>query len=699
MTTPMNKGPQDGGPGGEVPGGTGPAASGGANGATGSGAADGAAPKIAVSDSQTAAARRGPAGPGRFMGGQGAEKSMDFKGSGKRLLNLLRPERAAIVGVLGLGVLSIGCAVVGPKVLGNATDLIFAGVVGRQAPAGETKAQVLDGLRANGQGGVADMLNSVDFTPGQGMDFGAIGTVLLWVLAIYVASAVFGIVQGRIAANAIQRTVFRMRESVDAKLSRLPLSYFDKQPRGEVLSRVTNDIDNIAQSMQQTTGQVVNSTLTVVGVLAMMFWISPLLALIALISVPASIVVATKVGKRAQPQFVSQWKTTGQLNGHIEEMYTGHALVKVFGRQKESAETFREHNEALYASSFRAQFISGIIQPAMMLIGNLNYVLVAVVGGLRVASGALSIGDVQAFIQYSRQFSQPLTQVASMANLVQSGVASAERVFELLDAPEQSAEPVRPERPAELRGRVAFEDVAFRYDPEKPLIEDLSLKVEPGHTVAIVGPTGAGKTTLVNLLMRFYEVSSGTITLDGVDIAAMTREELRAGIGMVLQDTWLFGGTIAENIAYGADGGATREQIVEAAKAAHVDRFVRTLPDGYDTVIDDEGTGVSAGEKQLITIARAFLAEPSILVLDEATSSVDTRTEVLIQRAMARLRSGRTSFVIAHRLSTIRDADVILVMENGSIVEQGSHDDLIAVGGAYARLYKAQFAEAVAEVD
>ncbi|GGV06211.1 multidrug ABC transporter ATP-binding protein [Kitasatospora herbaricolor] len=686
MTTPMNKGPEKPGPGGKSPGG-------------GPGPADGAAPKIAVSDSQTAAARRGPAGPGRFMGGQGAEKSMDFKGSGKRLLNLLRPERAAIVGVLGLGVLSIGCAVVGPKVLGNATDLIFAGVVGRQAPAGETKAQVLDGLRANGQGGVADMLNSVDFTPGQGMDFGAIGTVLLWVLAIYVASALFGIVQGRIAANAIQRTVFRMRESVDAKLSRLPLSYFDKQPRGEVLSRVTNDIDNIAQSMQQTTGQVVNSTLTVVGVLAMMFWISPLLALIALISVPASIVVATKVGKRAQPQFVSQWKTTGQLNGHIEEMYTGHALVKVFGRQKESAETFREHNEALYASSFRAQFISGIIQPAMMLIGNLNYVLVAVVGGLRVASGALSIGDVQAFIQYSRQFSQPLTQVASMANLVQSGVASAERVFELLDAPEQSAEPVRPERPAELRGRVAFEDVAFRYDPEKPLIEDLSLKVEPGHTVAIVGPTGAGKTTLVNLLMRFYEVSGGTITLDGVDIAAMTREELRAGIGMVLQDTWLFGGTIAENIAYGADGGATREQIVEAAKAAHVDRFVRTLPDGYDTVIDDEGTGVSAGEKQLITIARAFLAEPSILVLDEATSSVDTRTEVLIQRAMARLRSGRTSFVIAHRLSTIRDADVILVMENGSIVEQGSHDDLIAVGGAYARLYQAQFAEAVAEVD
>ena len=653
----------------------------------------------AVSDSQTAAARRGPAGPGRFMGGQGAEKSMDFKGSGKRLLNLLRPERAALSGVLALGVVSIGCAVVGPKVLGTATDLIFAGVVGRQSPAGVSKAQVIDGLRQDGNGGVADLLDSVDFTPGQGMDFGAIGTVLLWVLAIYVASAVFGIIQGRIATSVIQRTVFRLRESVDAKLTRLPLSYFDKQPRGEVLSRVTNDIDNIGQSMQQTMGQVVNSLLTVVGVLAMMFWISPLLALIALISVPVSVVVATRVGKRAQPQFVAQWKTTGQLNAHIEEMYTGHALVKVFGRQKESAETFRLHNEELYASSFRAQFISGIIQPAMMLIGNLNYVLVAVVGGLRVASGALSIGDVQAFIQYSRQFSQPLTQVASMANLVQSGVASAERVFELLDAPEQSAEPAMPQRPAELRGRVAFEDVAFRYDPEKPLISDLSLKVEPGHTVAIVGPTGAGKTTLVNLLMRFYEVSGGRITLDGVDIAAMSREELRAGIGMVLQDTWLFGGTIAENIAYGADGTSTREQVVEAAKAAHVDRFVRTLPDGYDTVIDDEGTGVSAGEKQLITIARAFLAQPSILVLDEATSSVDTRTEVLIQRAMARLRSGRTSFVIAHRLSTIRDADVILVMEDGAIVEQGSHDDLIAVGGAYARLYKAQFAEAVAEVD
>ncbi|MFM9612189.1 multidrug ABC transporter ATP-binding protein [Streptomyces sp. V2] len=641
------------------------------------------------------------AGPaGRMLAGAGPDsRSLDFKVSGKRLVGYFKPERLTVYALLVCVVISVGLNVVGPKILGKATDLVFAGIVGRQLPASESKEQVLQGMRDDGQSSVADMLRSTDFTPGKGIDFGAVGEVLGIAVGVFVIAGLLMAVATRLVNRAVNRTVFRMREDVQTKLSRLPLSYFDKRQRGEVLSRATNDIDNIGQTLQQSMGQLINSVLTIIGVLAMMFWVSWLLALVALVTVPLSALVATRIGKRSQPHFVQQWRTTGQLNAHIEEMYTGHTLVKVFGRQRESAQQFAEQNDALYEAGFKAQFNSGIMQPLMMFVSNLNYVLVAVVGGLRVASGSLSIGDVQAFIQYSRQFSMPLTQVASMANLVQSGVASAERIFELLDADEQEADAKDSERPAESLGRVALEGVSFRYDPDKPLIEDLSLTVEPGHTVAIVGPTGAGKTTLVNLLMRFYDVSGGRITLDGVDIARMSRDDLRAGIGMVLQDTWLFGGTIAENIAYGAARDVTRGEIEEAARAAHADRFVRTLPDGYDTVIDDEGSGVSAGEKQLITIARAFLSDPVILVLDEATSSVDTRTEVLIQKAMAKLAHGRTSFVIAHRLSTIRDADTILVMENGSIVEQGSHSELLESGGAYARLYKAQFAEAVAEVD
>jgi ATP-binding cassette subfamily B multidrug efflux pump len=599
----------------------------------------------------------------RFGVGMPVERSQNFGNVIRRLLHRLAPERLRVVSVLLFAVVSVTLTVIGPRILGHATNIVVAGI---QSP--------------------------------QGIDFSQLHTVLLQALLIYVCAGLLSYTQSFILAGVVQRSMSQLRRDVEDKLNRLPLAYIDSQPRGDLLSRVTNDIDNVAQSLQQTLSMMLTSTLTIIGVVIMMISISPLLALITIFTVPVSLMTMKVITSRSKKKFIAQWRYTGTLNAHVEEAFTGHALVRVFGQQDEVQRRFDEQNEELYQSSFGAQFISGCIQPAMMFLGNLNFLAIAVIGGLRVASGTMSIGDIQAFIQYSRQFTQPLTQLASMANVLQSGIASLERVFELLDVEEQSPDPADPLIDDDPQGRIEFAGVKFSYDPNKPLIDDLSLVAEPGATVAIVGPTGAGKTTLVNLVMRFYELDGGLITLDGNDISQMRRHDLRENIGMVLQDTWLFEGTIRENIAFG-NPDATEEQIIEAAKATHVDHFVRSLPDGYDTVVDDEGTSVSAGEKQLLTIARAFLANPTILILDEATSSVDTRTEVLIQRAMAALRSNRTSFVIAHRLSTIRDADTILVMEDGAIVEQGNHVTLLAQDGAYARLYNSQFAGAAIQVD
>jgi ATP-binding cassette subfamily B protein len=597
------------------------------------------------------------------MMGMPVEKSENFRRSIRRLFGMLGHHGLGLGVVTMLAVASVAMSVIGPKILGHATDIIFKGLLH-----GSPKT----------------------------IDFRALHRVLLGVVALYIGAALLSYFQSYLLAGIVQRTMSRLREDIESKLNRLTLSYIDHHSRGDLLSRVTNDIDNLAQSLQQTLSQILTSVLTLVGTLVMMFVISPTLALVALVTLPLSVFATRLIAKRSRTRFITQWAQTGMLNSLVEESFTGHAIVKAFGRQQEVEQRFRQINDELYAASSSAQFISGSIQPTMMAIGNLNFVAVAVIGGLRVASGALTLGDVQAFIQYSRQFTQPLTQVASMANVLQSGVASAERIFEFLDAEEQS--PDRPDRvlTATVAGRVEFDHVSFSYDPDRPLISDLSFVAEPGRTVAIVGPTGAGKTTLVNLIMRFYELDDGRITLDGIDIATLSRSELRSKIGMVLQDTWLFSGTIRENIAYG-NPQATEAQLQVAARATFVDRFVHLLPDGYDTRIDDEEGSVSAGQKQLLTIARAFLADPAILILDEATSSVDTRTEVLIQHAMAALRARRTSFVIAHRLSTIRDADVILVMEDGQIVEQGTHDSLLAARGAYARLYQAQFAAPAVE--
>lgn len=607
-------------------------------------------------------------------------RSRDFGGSALRLLRRLIPHRRLTAALLAMSVAGIVLSVIGPRVLGHATDLLFNGVIGRRLPAGISKAEAISEARARGDGRFADMLSGMDVVPGRGIDFAAVGRTLLLALVLYALAALLIWGQARLLNVIVQRTVTALRADVEAKIHRLPLSYFDSRQRGELLSRVTNDVDNIATSVSLTISQLLTAVLSVVAVLVMMVLLSPLLALVTVVLVPVSLLLIRAITRRSRTLFIAQWSNTGRLNAHIEETYSGFTVVKTFGHRDAAVSKFEDLNGDVYHSGFGAQFFSGLVSPATMIIGNIGYVAVAALGGYQVTTGQITLGGVQAFIQYVRQFNQPLTQLAGMYNTLQSGVASAERVFDFLDEPEES-----PSAACQLPagpGRVEFRDVSFGYRAGTPVIRDVSLTAEPGSTVAIVGPTGAGKTTLVNLLMRFYDVDSGEVLIDGTDIRTVSRESLRSRVGMVLQDAWLFGGTIAENIAYGRPG-ADAEEIVEAARAAHVDGFVRSLPDGYATRVNDDGVNISAGEKQLITIARAFLADPQLLILDEATSSVDTRTELLVQQAMTRLRSGRTSFIIAHRLSTVRDADLIVVLDDGRIIEQGRHPELIQRQGAY----------------
>jgi ATP-binding cassette subfamily B protein len=677
---------------------------------TGGSARPAGAPKAGAAGSAASGGFGGPGGPrrrGPMGGGMGpmggmampVEKPKNFRATFRRLLGELRPERKWIGIVAVVALFSTAGQVFGPKILGNGINQLMDGLVGKTLgqffPKGTTHDQAVAALQAQ-HSPLADLVSATTAVPGVGVDFGALGMVLLGLVALYLMATFFSWVSWYTMAGVSQRTVYRLRREVDLKLAKLPLKYFDTHPRGDTLSRVTNDIDNIGNTLQQSLTQIITSVAVVVGILAMMFWISPLLAAISLLVIPVAALSTMFIAKRSQKEFAAQWARTGTLNGHVEESHTGHAIVKAFGHQEDAIRRFDEENQRVYEASFKAQFISGIIMPTMSFVSNLNYVAIAVIGGVQVATGRMSLGDVQAFIQYSRSFTQPITQTASIANLLQSTVASAERVFELLDEAEEVPEAAVPAQLEHVSGHVSLEDVSFRYEPDKPLIDNLSVDVRSGEVLAIVGPTGAGKTTLVNLLMRFYELDGGKISIDGVDTRMMTRNKLRSTFGMVLQDTWLFGGTIRENIAYGREN-ATEDEVIAAAKAAHVDHFVRTMPHGYDTVIDDDASNLSSGEKQLLTIARAFLADPEILILDEATSSVDTRTEVLVQQAMSRLMKGRTAFVIAHRLSTIRNADEILVMNEGKIVEQGSHNDLIARKGFYYDLYNSQFEEAIAE--
>ncbi|NPV88326.1 ABC transporter ATP-binding protein [Coprothermobacteraceae bacterium] len=651
------------------------------------------------SSSPSMGPRRGPFGGGPMGGfGRPVEKAKDFKGTVRRLTQYLRRESWTLLAVSIMAAASTAFAIYAPKVLGRVTNLIFEGVIGKRLPANMTKEQVVSFLRQQGQTTFADMLSKMNVVPGQGINYDAVLEVLALLIGLYVLSALFMWLQQYIMAGVAQRTVYKLRKEVDAKLARLPLRFYDSRSHGDILSRVTNDIDNIAQTLQQSLTQLITAVATIIGVLIMMFSISPALTLVSLAVIPLAFVFTMLIARYSQVQFSKQWASIGELNGHVEESFTGHMVLKLFNRQRDAEQKFDEYNDKVYQASFRAQFVSGVIMPVMNFLSNLNFVAIAVLGGLRVANGALTLGDVQAFLQYSRQFTQPIVQTSSIMNVLQSTVASAERVFELLDEEEEVEKFATPVliKPDSIKGHVRFEHVYFRYVPEVPLIEDLNLEALPGHTVAIVGPTGAGKTTLVNLLMRFYEIDAGRITIDGIDIRDIRREDLRRLFGMVLQEPWLFKGTVRDNIAYGKEH-ATEDEIVRAAQAAHADSFIRKLPQGYDTVIDEDATNISQGQKQLITIARAFLADPKILILDEATSNVDTRTEILIQRAMADLMKDRTSFVIAHRLSTIRNAETIIVMDHGRIVEQGNHEQLMAKRGFYYELYTSQFLGAYAE--